>query len=69
LAAYVLVTGSLAFLVFLRALPGVDVSMPIKPTGYWQLPTGSKIAYLRVPARGGAAGNASDPDTRRTRHS
>jgi proline iminopeptidase len=52
MAGYLLLTGTLVYLVFLRALPGIDVAMPIVPTGYWELPTGSKIAYLRVPARG-----------------
>lgn len=51
-AAYLLLTGVLAFLVFVWTLSGVDVSMPIRPTGYWELATGSKIACLRVPPRG-----------------
>lgn len=52
LAVYLLAIGTLAFLVFLRPLPGIEVAIPIAPTGYWDLPTGSKIAYLHVPARG-----------------
>jgi proline iminopeptidase len=52
LSVYLLATGSLAVLVFARPLPGADVAMPIQPSGYWELPTGSKIAYLRVPACG-----------------
>lgn len=51
LTLYVLLVGSLGALL-LWPLPRVDVSMPIKPTGYWDLPTGSRIAYIHVPAQG-----------------
>jgi proline iminopeptidase len=52
LAVDLLLTGALAALLFVRPLPGIDVAMPIGPTGFWDLPTGSKIAFIRVPARG-----------------
>lgn len=52
--ACLLAAASLAALLYWRPLPGVDVSMKVQPTGYWELPTGSRIAYIRVPARGQA---------------
>ncbi|MCX6926294.1 MAG: alpha/beta hydrolase [Verrucomicrobia bacterium] len=52
LAVGLCLIGALVYFVFLRQLPGLEVAMPVTPTGCWELPTGSKIAYLKVPARG-----------------
>ena len=52
LAILFLLTSISVYILLFQPLPGIDISMPYEPDGYWDLETGSRIAYRYTPAQG-----------------
>lgn len=52
LAIHLVITSIAVYVLFFHPLPGIDISMPCNPDGYWDLETGSRIAYRHTLAQG-----------------
>ncbi len=52
LSIHIILTAVAVYALFFQPLPGIDISMPVEPDGYWDLETGSQIAYRHIAAQG-----------------